>query len=194
MLASFERLRVANALMLTEETFRSRHRLELKYILGSFCERFSKKCGHASLSAEILHNLLSLRSRSPRPRVNRRTLAVSIPSLLVYPLTAPRQFDMLQSDPGWRGSNEIRSTETARVHHAAWRCGRVAACGARAAAGEAAYYRVLGRRHAFGLEPLGRRVCPAATRIGLDRRPHDRDRVSLGGGRSERFTEIGSRH
>src|SRR5262249_34922647 len=87
MLASFERLRVANALVLTEETFRSRHRLELKYILGSFCERFSKKCGHASLSAEILHNLLSLRSRSPHPRVNRRTLAVSIPSLLVYPLT-----------------------------------------------------------------------------------------------------------
>jgi putative tryptophan/tyrosine transport system substrate-binding protein len=42
--------------------------------------------------------------------------------------------------------------------------------------------RLLGCRHAFGLEPLGRRVCPAATRIGLDRRPYGRDRVSLGGG------------
>jgi hypothetical protein len=28
--------------------------------LGTFCERFSKKCGHARLSAKILHNLLSL--------------------------------------------------------------------------------------------------------------------------------------
>src|SRR6266540_561636 len=64
MLASFERLRMGNALMLIKETFRSRHRLELKYILGSICERFSKKCDHASLSAEILHNLLSLRAQS----------------------------------------------------------------------------------------------------------------------------------
>ena len=43
-------------------SFRSGHRFELEYILGPFCERISKKCGHASLSAKILHNLLSLRS------------------------------------------------------------------------------------------------------------------------------------
>src|SRR6266446_3760967 len=102
MLGSFERLRVGDALSLTEETLRSGYRFELKYILGTFCERISKKRGHARLSANILHNLLSLRSRSPRPRVNRRTLAVSIPSLLVYPLTAPRQFDILQSGPDWQ--------------------------------------------------------------------------------------------
>jgi hypothetical protein len=63
MLASFEGLRVGNALTITEETLRSGHRLQRKYVLGTSCERFSKKCGHASLSAEILHNLLSLRSR-----------------------------------------------------------------------------------------------------------------------------------
>src|SRR5215472_17445581 len=104
MLASFERLRVGNALTLTEETLRSGHRLQLEYFLGTFCERFSKKCGHAGQSAKSLHNLLSLRSRSLRPRRNRRTLAVSIASLLVYPLTAPRQFDILQSGPGWQGT------------------------------------------------------------------------------------------
>src|SRR5262245_53939133 len=75
MLGSFERLRMGNALTLTEETLRSRHRFELQYILGSFCERFANKRGHAGLSTEILHNLLSLRSRSLRPSVNRRTLA-----------------------------------------------------------------------------------------------------------------------
>ena len=36
-----------------------------------------------------------------------------------------------------RGANALRSIETARVHHAAWRGGRVAARGARAAAGDA---------------------------------------------------------
>src|SRR5262249_37095344 len=34
----------------------------------------------------------------------------------------PPQFDILQSGPG-RGPNAIRSIETARVHHAARRCG-----------------------------------------------------------------------
>src|SRR5262249_8502221 len=102
MLGSFERLRVGNTLTLTEETLRSGHRFELRYILGTFCERISKKCGHAGLYAAILHNLLSLRSRSLRPSANRRTLAGSIPSLLVYPLTDPRQFDILQSGPGWQ--------------------------------------------------------------------------------------------
>jgi hypothetical protein len=69
MLASFERLRVGHALMLTEQPLHSGHRFELEYILGSFCERISEKRGHAGLSAKILHNLLSLRSRSLRPSV-----------------------------------------------------------------------------------------------------------------------------
>jgi hypothetical protein len=42
-----------------------------------FCERISKKCGHAGLSAKSLHNLLPLRSRSLRPCANRRTLALA---------------------------------------------------------------------------------------------------------------------
>src|SRR6476620_8364360 len=83
MLGSFERLCVGNAVTLTEETLFSGHHLQLTYVLGTFCERFSKKCGHARLSANILHNLLSLRSRSLGPSVNGRTLAGSIPSLLV---------------------------------------------------------------------------------------------------------------
>jgi hypothetical protein len=61
MLGSFERLRVGDALTLTEETLGSGYRFELKYILGTFCERISKKRGHARLSAKILHNLLSFR-------------------------------------------------------------------------------------------------------------------------------------
>jgi hypothetical protein len=57
--------------------------------------------------------------------------------------------------------------------------GRMAACGARAAGGEAADHRVSGRGHGFGLEAMGGRICTAAARIGLDRRPHDRDRIIL---------------
>jgi hypothetical protein len=38
MLASFERLRVGDALAFTEETLRSGHRFELEYILATFCE------------------------------------------------------------------------------------------------------------------------------------------------------------
>ena len=40
----------------------------------------------------------------------------------------------------------------------------------------------LGPSLAFGLEPLDRRFCAAAARTRLDRWPHRRDRVSLGGG------------
>ena len=70
-----------------------------------------------------------------------------------------------------------------RVHHAARRRGgRVAARGARAAAGEAADHRVPGREHAFGPEPMDRRFRAAAARTRLDRGSHRRDRVSLGGG------------
>jgi hypothetical protein len=54
MLGSFERLRVGYALTLTKETLRSGHRLQLTYVLGTFCERFSKKCGHTRLYAATL--------------------------------------------------------------------------------------------------------------------------------------------
>src|SRR5262245_28964972 len=54
-----------------------------------------------------------------------------------YPLTDHRQFDILKSDPGWRGSNAIRSIETPRVHHAARRRGGDVA--ARCAFAAAAY-------------------------------------------------------
>jgi hypothetical protein len=36
-----------------------------------------------------------------------------------YLLTDPRQFGILRSGPGWRGSHAIRSIETPRFHHAA---------------------------------------------------------------------------
>src|SRR6516164_6166095 len=105
MLGSFERLRVGNALTITKETLRSGHRLQLEYFLGTFCERISKKCGHAGLSAKILHNLLSLRSRSLRPSVNRR----------IYPAdcSSPNRYPAIR--PGWRGPNALRSTTSARV-------------------------------------------------------------------------------
>ncbi len=38
----------------------------------------------------------------------------------------------MQSGPGWRGSNAIRSIQTTRVHHRHRRRGRLAARGARA--------------------------------------------------------------
>ena len=91
MLASFERLRVGHALILTKETLRSGHRFELEYILGSFCERISQKCRHAGLSAKILHNLLSLRSRSLCPRVNRRVYPADCSSPIRYPAIRPWQ-------------------------------------------------------------------------------------------------------
>src|SRR5262249_54558738 len=89
MLASFERLRVGNALTITQEALRSGHRFELEYILGSFCERTSKKCGHASLFARILHNPLSLRSRSLRPSVNRRVSPADCSPPIRYPAIRP---------------------------------------------------------------------------------------------------------
>src|SRR5215831_19634858 len=91
MLASFEGLRVGNALTITEETLRSGHRLQRKYVLGSFCERISKECGHAGLSAEILHNLPSLRSRSLRPSENRRVYPADCSSPIRYPGIRPWQ-------------------------------------------------------------------------------------------------------
>src|SRR6516162_11099560 len=113
MLGSFERPRVGNALMLTEQTLPAGHRFELEYFLGSFCECISKKCGHAGLSAKILHNLLSLLSRSLRPSVNRRVYPADCSSPIRYPA----------SGPGRRGPNAIRSFATSRFHHAVRRCG-----------------------------------------------------------------------
>src|SRR5499425_3207725 len=54
-----------------------------------------------------------------------------------FPLTDACQFGILQSGPGWRGPNAIRSVETAQVHHAIGRCCGLAARGARAATGDA---------------------------------------------------------
>src|SRR6516165_8272630 len=89
MLGSFERPRVGNALMLTEQTLPAGHRFELEYFLGSFCECISKKCHHTRLSAKILHNLLSLRSRSLRPSVNRRVYPADCSSPIRYPAIRP---------------------------------------------------------------------------------------------------------
>src|ERR1700752_4155753 len=89
MLASFERPCVGNALTITQEALRSGHRFELEYILGSFCERISQKCRHAGLSAKILHNLLSLRSRSLCPRVKRRVYSADCSSPIRYPGIRP---------------------------------------------------------------------------------------------------------
>ena len=82
--------------------------------------------------------------------------------------------------------------ETARVHHAFLRRGgNVAAFGTRAATGETADHRVLGRGHAFGLEsngpPLLRGDC--ANSAGLKAEP---SQSSIAGqrGHRERFAEI----
>ena len=57
---------------------------------------------------------------------------------LAHPLTIRLQFDILHRSWPLGTSNAIRSIETARAHHAAWRRGgRVATCGTRAAAGDA---------------------------------------------------------
>src|SRR5262249_42965680 len=75
-----------------------------------------------------------------------------------YPLTDPLQFDILQSDPGWRGPNAIRSIEAARLHHAARRCGGgVAAPDARAAGGEGADHWLPRLGHAHNGRGMGRR-------------------------------------
>src|SRR5262249_17398944 len=80
-------------------------------------------------------------------------------------------------------TREAPGSEKPRVHHAAWRRGgRVAPRGARAAAGEAGNYWILGLGHAFSLEPLDRCFCAATARTRLDRGSQCRDRVSVGGG------------
>jgi hypothetical protein len=49
-------------------------------------------------------------------------------------------------------------------------------------AGEAADYRVLRTEHTFSHELMGRRFCAAVARTRVDRGPHRRCRISLGGG------------
>src|SRR5262249_36570943 len=93
-----------------------------------------------------------------------------------YLLTDPRQFDILQSGPSWRGANAIRSIETARVHHAARRRGcRVAACRACAAVGDASG-RVPPHPIARGICGTSARLPPRPKRRWLyrGRKPHDR--------------------
>src|SRR5262249_49812302 len=70
------------------------------------------------------------------------------------------------------------------------RCGCVAAGGTRTAGQDAADPRLPRRKHAFELDPLDQRLRAAIGRTRLDRRPHGGDRVSMGGGSSERFVEI----
>src|SRR5262245_53744028 len=78
--------------------------------------------------------------------------------------------------------------KAARVHHAARRCGRVAARGARAGRADAAHWRA----HEPGLGRCGRTgsqrgVPTGPAGVGLDRRPQRADRVSLGAGDAELF-------
>jgi hypothetical protein len=77
--------------------------------------------------------LILQRYQRPLASVNRRTLAVSIRPLLVCPLTDPHQTDILQSGPGWRGPNAIRSIKTTRFHYASRRHRGLAAHSARVA-------------------------------------------------------------
>src|SRR5262249_35931031 len=62
------------------------------------------------------------------------------------------------------------------------RGGGVAVRSARAAAGQAADYRVPRRRRANKPTRMGRRICAAVARTRLDRWSHRRDRVPLGRG------------
>ena len=145
---SLKRLGVSNALTLTQESLLSGHRFELEYILGSFCERTSQKCAHAGLSAKILHNLLSLRSRSLCPRVKRRVYPADCSSPIRYPGIRPWQ----------AGTNALRSTTSARFHHTARRRGGGAAGRSeRAAASEARARRARAMR-----ETAGSAAAPAA--------------------------------
>src|SRR5262249_27155162 len=108
-----------------------------------------------------------------------------------YLLTDPRQFDILQSGPSWRGANAIRSIETARVHHnARRRGGGLAACGTGAAAGQAANHRVLGLDHAL---VESQRVASFVQRLRELGWIDDRNvaiEYRWGEGRNERFAEI----
>src|SRR5262249_18506931 len=90
----------------------------------SGCESWRLKCGHQALRIDN-HFPVMFGSRRPtrpthndpcspgRPYLGRGSCFA--PCLPTYPLTDRLQFDILQSGPGWRGPNAIRSIETARV-------------------------------------------------------------------------------
>src|SRR5215472_12500808 len=119
---------------------------------------------------------------APLPSCARRCATLSVPHVAAYPpgrvhravppnypLTDRLQFDILRSGPGWRGPNEIRSIETARVHHAHQRRGSsLAACGWSAAAGDTDY-RMAARGTTSASGSLGS-VPPGLERLGLYRR------------------------
>ena len=69
--------------------------------------------------------------------------------------------------------------EASRSHYPARRCSRVAACGARAAA-EIADRGDFGRGDGCNVEHMDARLRTPARGARLDRRPHRRDRISLG--------------
>src|SRR5262249_42287273 len=66
----------------------------------------------------------------------------------------------------------------------------MAARGASAAAGQAAYHRIPCRRHAFIPRPMGGRFCAAVARTRLDRRPYIAVEYRWAEGRSDRAAEI----
>src|SRR5262249_13734555 len=93
-------------------------------------EKWAKVIRAAGIKAE---GSLSPIFRNAHSAKSTRGLRGSCP-MFACPLTDHCQSDILQS--GWQGPNAIRS-KTARVHHAAWRCGGMAARGAGAAGGDA---------------------------------------------------------
>src|SRR5262249_18345667 len=88
-------------------------------------------------------------------------------------------------------AREASGSETARLHQARWRrSGGVAGRGASAAAGDADDRRSR-RGNGLGWEPVGNRLYPAASRARLDRGPHRRNRISLGGRTQRAFPRAG---
>jgi hypothetical protein len=97
MLASFERLRVGNALILTKETLRSGHRLQHKYVLGTSASDFLR---NAVTRACRRRSFITCCPCDRAVYVQARTGVYTR-------LTAPRQFDILQS--GLAGGMECNS-------------------------------------------------------------------------------------
>src|SRR5262249_44226968 len=104
-------------------------------------------CGWSAGAGEASMALI-LQTLSPDRRMGALANGQQVVKSFRYHLTDSRQFDILQSGHGWRGSNAIRSIETARVHHASLRPGgRLAARGTGAAAGPGTADR---RAHQYG--------------------------------------------
>src|SRR5262249_48772542 len=83
-------------------------------------------CGWSTGAGEASMALI-LPTLSPDRRMGALAKRQQVLKSFRYHLTDPRQFDIMQSGPGWRGPNAIRSIETARVHIAARRRGGCAA-------------------------------------------------------------------